>query len=148
MRTFLLICFLALAGFAPAALARILDRCSLAREMNDLLVPRRELARWACIAKHESSYHTDVVGPPKPDNSTDYGIFQINDLYWCQPEGAEFSYNMCGISCNALLDNNIKQSVTCAQTVLKKQGWTAWSTWDYCKGNLPSIDDCFKNIHP
>ncbi|XP_034655126.1 lysozyme B-like [Drosophila subobscura] len=143
MRTFLVICCLALAGLAPAALARIMDRCSLAREMSNLGVPRDQLARWACIADHESSYRTDVVGPPNSDNSNDYGIFQINDLYWCQPEGGKFSHNQCGLSCNALLDNDITQSVRCAQKVLSMQGWPAWSVWHFCSGDLPPIDNCF-----
>jgi len=79
MRCFLVICVLALA--ASIILARTMDRCSLAREMSNLGVPRDQLSKWTCIADHESSYRTDVVGPPNSDGSNDYGIFQINDLY-------------------------------------------------------------------
>ncbi|XP_017137324.1 lysozyme B-like [Drosophila miranda] len=143
MRTFLVICFLALAGLAPGSLARTMDRCLLAQEMFRLGVPKDQLARWACIADHESSYRTDVVGPPNSDGSQDYGIFQINDYYWCAPPSGRFSYNQCDVSCNALLDNTITESVRCAQKVLAMQGWGAWSVWHYCSGNLPSIDDCF-----
>ncbi|EDW50000.1 lysozyme X [Drosophila sechellia] len=86
---------------------------------------------------------TGVEGPPNTDGSNDYGIFQINDLYWCQPPSGKFSHNGCGVSCNALLTDEIQSSVGCALKVLGQQGWSAWSTWHYCSGYLPSIDDCF-----
>ncbi|XP_017103995.2 lysozyme S [Drosophila bipectinata] len=132
----------ALACAAPALAGRTLDRCSLAREMSNLGVPRDQLDKWTCIAQHESDYRTWVVGPANSDGSNDYGIFQINDLYWCQPEG-RFSYNECGLSCNDLLSDDITNSVRCAQKVLSQQGWGAWSVWHYCSGWLPSIDECF-----
>ncbi|KAH8339594.1 hypothetical protein KR067_000108 [Drosophila pandora] len=142
MKAVLLICVLALA--APVILARTMDRCSLAREMSNRGVPRGELARWACIAQHESSYRTGVVGPTNPDGSNDYGLFQINDRYWCQPSSGKFSYNGCRINCNDLLTDDITNSVRCAQAVMGAQGWSAWSVWRFCSGNLPPIDDCFK----
>ncbi|XP_017104049.2 lysozyme X-like [Drosophila bipectinata] len=141
MKAVLLVCVLALV--APVILARTMDRCSLAREMSARGIPRGELARWACIAEHESSYRTGVVGPANSDGSNDYGIFQINDLYWCQPPSGKFSHNGCHINCNDLLTDDITNSVRCAQTVLGAQGWSAWSTWHFCSGNLPPIDDCF-----
>nr|XP_016993244.2 lysozyme X-like [Drosophila takahashii] len=141
MRALLVICILALA--TPAILARTMDRCSLAREMDNLGVPRNQLARWACIAQHESSYRTGVVGPPNSDGSNDYGIFQINDLYWCQPSSGKFSHNACNIRCDDLLTDDISRSVKCARMVQREQGWSAWSVWPRCSGQLPSIDDCF-----
>ncbi|XP_017137331.1 lysozyme D-like [Drosophila miranda] len=140
MKAFIVLVALALA--APA-FGRTMDRCSLAREMSDLGVPRDQLARWTCIAEHESSYRTGVVGPENYNGSNDYGIFQINDYYWCAPPSGRFSYNECGLSCNSLLTDNIEHSVRCAQKVLSQQGWSAWSTWKYCDGSLPSINDCF-----
>ncbi|XP_043650678.1 lysozyme X [Drosophila teissieri] len=142
MRGLLALCILALA--TPAILGRTMDRCSLARELSNLGVPRDQLAKWTCIAEHESSYRTGVVGPPNSDGSNDYGIFQINDLYWCQPPSGKFSHNGCGLSCSALLTDDITNSVRCAQLVLGQQGWPAWSTWHYCSGALPPIDDCFR----
>ncbi|BFF98378.1 lysozyme B-like [Drosophila madeirensis] len=143
MRSYLVICALALACFASTAVARTMNRCSLAREMSNLGVPRDQLARWACIAQHESSFRTGVVGPANSNGSNDYGIFQINNYYWCAPPSGRFSYNECGLSCNALLTDDITKSVRCAQKVLSQQGWTAWSTWKFCSGSLPSINDCF-----
>ncbi|XP_017842465.1 lysozyme B-like [Drosophila busckii] len=141
MKTFI---FLLALAVATPAWARKMDRCSLAREMSNLGVPRDQLARWTCIAEHESSYRTDVVGPANSDGSNDYGIFQINDRYWCQPPSGKHSSNGCHLNCKELLENAINKSVKCARQVLKEQGWSAWSTWKFCNGNLPSIDPCFK----
>ncbi|EDW76970.1 lysozyme S [Drosophila tropicalis] len=138
------ITLVALAAIAAPALAgRTLDRCSLAREMSDLGVPRDQLDKWTCIAQYESDFRTWVVGPANSDGSNDYGIFQINDLYWCQPDNGRFSYNECGLSCNALLSDDITNSVRCAQKVQSQQGWGAWAVWYHCSGWLPSIDECF-----
>ncbi|XP_033157262.1 lysozyme P [Drosophila mauritiana] len=141
MKAFLVICALALA--AVATQARTMDRCSLARAMSKLGVPRDQLAKWTCIAQHESSFRTGVVGPANSNGSNDYGIFQINNKYWCKPADGRFSYNECGLSCNALLTDDITNSVRCAQKIQRQQGWTAWSTWKYCSGSLPSINSCF-----
>ncbi|XP_053966458.1 lysozyme D-like [Anastrepha ludens] len=137
------ICFIVTLALVSSAFAVDLSRCSLAREMSRLGVPKDELARWTCIAQHESSYRTDVVGPTNYNGSNDYGIFQINDYYWCRPASGRFSYDQCDISCDGLLTNDIEPSVRCAQKILRMQGWSAWSTWRYCDGSLPNIDDCF-----
>jgi len=141
MKSYLVICILVLTS--SAILARKMDQCSLAKEMAELGVPRDQLAKWACIAERESSFKTDAVGRSNPDGSIPYGIFQLNDLYWCQSSNKKFSHNSCGTSCNEILKDDINQSVRCAQKVLAQQGWSAWSSWKYCSGYLPSIDICF-----
>uniref|UniRef100_A0A1I8MHI7 Glycosyl hydrolases family 22 (GH22) domain-containing protein n=1 Tax=Musca domestica TaxID=7370 RepID=A0A1I8MHI7_MUSDO len=123
---------------------KIFNRCSLAREMFHLGVPKSELPQWTCIAKHESEFNTDAVGPANSDGSHDYGIFQINDRYWCRPPNGGRSSNGCHVNCRDLLGSNIARSVKCARQVQTQTGWSAWTTWKYCKGKLPSIDDCFK----
>ncbi|XP_030374009.1 lysozyme X-like [Scaptodrosophila lebanonensis] len=135
------ICLLSLCALAKG---RTLDRCTLARELDNLNVPRHELPTWVCIAKYESSFRTHVVGPPNTDGSNDYGIFQINDRYWCQPSNGKYSSNGCGINCDVLLSENIAASVHCAQIVKNQQGLEAWSVYNpHCRGQLESVDDCF-----
>jgi len=141
MKSFLVICILVLTS--SPILARKMDRCSLAKEMDKLGVPRDQLAKWACIAERESSFKTDAVGRSNPDGSISYGIFQLNDLYWCQSSNKKFSHNSCGTSCNEILKDDINQSVRCAQKVLAQQGWSAWSSWKSCSEGLLSIDSCF-----
>jgi len=139
MKAFIVL--VALALIAPA-FSRKLDRCSLAREMANLGVPRDQLSMWTCIAEHESSYRTGITGKKNKNGTNDYGIFQINNKYWCLSD-TRSSHNMCKISCNDLLTDDITNSVRCARKVQEKQGWKAWSTLKFCEGNLPSIDDCF-----
>ncbi|KAI8039341.1 hypothetical protein M5D96_008064 [Drosophila gunungcola] len=119
MKTFLAIFVLALT--TSAILARQLDRCSLAREF---------------------SFRTDAVGN-NPDGSTSNGIFQLNDLYWCQPSNGKFSHNKCGSSCEELRQDDITKSLRCAQKILGEQGWSAWSSGNSCNASPPSIDNCF-----
>ncbi|KAH8303672.1 hypothetical protein KR018_010854 [Drosophila ironensis] len=140
MKTVFVFCVLALA--LPAVLGRIMDRCTLAREMYILGVPKDQLARWTCLAQHESDYNTAMVGN-NADGSNNYGIFQINDRTWCQPTNGKFSENICKLSCNELMTDNVQKSVWCAQTILKAQSWPYWPSWHFCNGILPPIDDCF-----
>jgi len=133
----------AVLALVTPALSKTFTRCSLAQEMYRLGTPKSELAIWTCLAERESSYRTNVVGPTNSNGSNDYGIFQINNLYWCQPANGRFSYNECKLSCNNLLTDDIRDSVTCSRKIKNQQGWTAWSTWKYCSGSLPSIDPCF-----
>lgn len=131
-------------AFIASSLAKTFTRCSLAKEMYRLGVPKSELAQWTCLAKYESSFRTDAVGPANPNGSKDYGIFQINNRYWCQPAKRR-SRNQCNVSCQSLLSDNIKKSVDCARKIKSRQGWGAWSVWrKHCSGRLPSINDCFK----
>lgn len=119
------------------------DRCSLARQLSSMGVPRNELPAWTCIAEHESSYRSWVVGPANSDGSSDYGLFQINNRYWCQSNNGAFSYNQCQTSCEALVGEDLWPSLNCALLVKNQQGWSAWATWRFCNGYLPSIDGCF-----
>jgi len=71
---------LALAAFAAPAFGRTMNRCSLAREMANLGVPRDQLARWTCIAEHESSYRTGVVHSLLKDTRLHFYFFLIYEL--------------------------------------------------------------------
>ncbi|KAI8123795.1 Lysozyme 1 [Lucilia cuprina] len=66
----------ALALFTPA-FGKTFTRCSLAREMYALGVPKSELPQWTCIAEHESSYRTNVVGPTNYNGSNDYEMYAL-----------------------------------------------------------------------
>ncbi|XP_011180840.2 lysozyme D-like [Zeugodacus cucurbitae] len=123
--------------------SRLFDRCLLANELIRFEVPKEQLARWICIAERESSFRTDAVGRTNLDGSNDYGIFQINSRYWCQPDNGSLSFNECRVSCNALLTDDISESLQCALYILRRQGWQSWSTWQYCNETLPSVDECF-----
>ncbi|SPP84776.1 lysozyme P-like [Drosophila guanche] len=141
MRALLVICALVVACLAPDILAsRILDRCSLAREMTQHGVPRDQLAHWACIAEKQSNYHTDAVSPANKEGFRSYGIFQISNQYWCYSANETPREVECRTVCEVFLEDDIGMSVMCARKIQEKQGWSAWPG---CTGSLPSIDDCF-----
>ncbi|XP_066506350.1 LOW QUALITY PROTEIN: lysozyme C-like [Hoplias malabaricus] len=91
------------------------------------------LANWVCLAFAESSYNTNAIHYDS-DGSTDYGIFQINDRWWCS-NGQFPSYNGCGISCNQLMSDNIQAEIACAKIIVKQQVISAWVGWQLrCEG--------------
>ncbi|CAO2582261.1 Lysozyme C-2 [Lemmus lemmus] len=53
-----------------------------------------------CLAQHESNYNTRATNYNPGDQSTDYGIFQINSRYWCNDGKTPRAVNACGISCS------------------------------------------------
>ncbi|XP_034476744.1 kelch-like protein 40b isoform X1 [Drosophila innubila] len=124
--------------------ARILDRCTLALEMDELGVPRSDLARWVFIADSASSFRTEVISQPNPDGSKNYGLFQISNRYWCQSLPGIPSKNICNVNCDQLLTDNIKASVDCVLKIKEREGWNPWPALnDFESFGMTSIDDCF-----
>ena len=96
----------------------------------------------------ESDYNTSAIGSLNADGSLDHGLFQISDLFWCDPGEA------CGLPCEgeideiiseqhfqlqnfvfliaALRDDDIKDDVICAKRIFKQtqrltgNGFNAW----------------------
>ncbi|XP_062130993.1 lysozyme P-like [Drosophila sulfurigaster albostrigata] len=126
---------------------RILDRCTLAIEMDRLGVPRQDLAAWVFIADILSSYQTHAISPKNADGSRNYGLFQFSSKYWCKSTDT-YSSNHCKISCDSLLTDNIKASVDCAVLVKKMEGWTPWQAaydkFASVEAKMTSVEDCFE----
>ncbi|XP_055850699.1 inactive lysozyme 1A [Episyrphus balteatus] len=122
---------------------KVFTKCELARELFKQGIPKSELPDWVCMASGESSFNTKATNRNK-NKTGDWGIFQINDRYWCKPSENRPSHNICGVSCNDLLQDNIAKSVACARIVKKQQGWEAWNAWkSKCRSNKPSVSECF-----
>ncbi|XP_044743167.1 lysozyme-like [Chrysoperla carnea] len=121
---------------------RILDECEVAQELLDQGFDRGELPDWVCLVESESSGDTSVVGGPNTDGSSDYGLFQINDAFWCTPGGAG---GECNVACEDLLDDDISDDVQCARKIESAQGLDAWVGWqNKCSGGrAPNVDKCF-----
>lgn len=51
-----------------------------------------------CLIESESSRRTEVIGGPDDDGSFDYGLFQINDRYWCST--GDHPGKGCDVKCN------------------------------------------------
>lgn len=123
---------------------RIIESCQLARELRQLGLPAAQIATWVCIAQHESTLNTAAISRPNRDGSTDHGLFQINDRWWCSPPGRGKG---CGVACARLRTDNIGESVKCVKKVyaetqrLKGNGFAAWTTYKFCK-NPSSVAGC------
>lgn len=145
--------FVTFCKFMHIAQTRRLQPCEFAGQLYILDVPKLELPMWSCIAEYESRFNTDAIGKRNLDGSYDYGIFQISDKYWCQPQEQNkskdlyYSANECNLNCSQLLLDDITQAVRCARIILKQQGWSAWSVYGvYCNEtstSLSDIENCF-----
>ncbi|KAM6154938.1 lysozyme C-like [Erethizon dorsatum] len=128
---------------------KVYERCELAKTLKAKGMDGYHgisLANWMCLAKAESNYNTQATNYNPGDKSTDYGIFQINSHYWCNDGKTPKAVNACGISCKALLQDDITQAVACAKRVVKDpQGIKAWVGWrNHCQNKdlKPYIHGC------
>lgn len=77
--------------------SKIFSKCDLAKKLSGTFA-RNKLADWNCLVKHESSYNSGAKGTKNSNGSYDWGIFQINDKYWCKVGSAGGD---CNIDCNS-----------------------------------------------
>ncbi|XP_068128853.1 lysozyme C [Hyperolius riggenbachi] len=118
---------------------KVYEKCELAKAMKMLGLDGYKgynLGNWVCTAYYESRFNTNSINFNSGDNSTDYGILQINSRWWCNDNKTPRAHNACGIDCKELLSNDISKSVKCAKRVVQDPaGMSAWVAWrTYCKG--------------
>ncbi|XP_017474247.1 PREDICTED: lysozyme P [Rhagoletis zephyria] len=136
-------------SFFSETQARIYKKCILARKLYRLGMPLHELDDWMCLVEGESSFNTKAINPSNVDGSVDWGLFQINDRYWCKPSDGRPSIDSCRLPCRLLLSNDIRFSVACAKYIRRIQGFSAWVAWNNrCQGHKPSVKDCFVHSGP
>ncbi|GAB0094128.1 lysozyme [Sergentomyia squamirostris] len=140
MKTFVLI----ILGFLAVSSGHRYDRCELARELASHGFPHSQLPDWICLVESESNFDTRATNPSNSDRSKDWGLFQINDRYWCKgsyPGGK----NICKIDCEKILSSGLGYQIDCVRKIYQYHKFEAWVGWkNKCKGrNLPSLDHCF-----
>merc|ERR1711997_77042 len=136
---FTLFTFIITNGSAVPALSETFQKCDLASQLLSYggVFNQNTIGDWICLTYYESSWTTSVKGGPNYDGSYDYGLFQINDGYWCYAsspaEAAE--NNDCNLNCSNLLDDNINDDEGCASLIYNRHGFQAWYGWvDNCQG--------------
>ncbi|KAI8423697.1 hypothetical protein MSG28_012730 [Choristoneura fumiferana] len=119
--------------------AKVFKRCELTRELLKLNIPRTFLSNWVCLIEQESYRNTSALVTKAPRRKY-YGLYQIGSE-WCK-EGRKGG--KCDISCEALLDDDIRDDSACALNVFEQEGFKYWSKWELrCKGHsLPDIEKC------
>merc|ERR1712168_1123957 len=133
-----LIALFGVVAASDPALEKTFSQCSLASTLMGYggVFNSNTLGDWLCLTKYESSWNTAAVGGPNYDGSYDFGIFQINDYYWCSGSGSASKYNDCNISCSNLINSNISDDSQCATLIYNRHGFDAWYGWiNHCKGH-------------
>ncbi|XP_022669180.1 uncharacterized protein LOC111253676 isoform X1 [Varroa destructor] len=135
---FLIVVMSAWTLFSTIGEAKVFSKCDFVAEAKKHF-PVEQIDKWTCIARYESNFNTDAINTGNWDNSTDHGIFQINDRYWCSPGPA----NICNVSCEALRSENLTEAIACAQRILSIQGFSAWTVYPlYCNNSFNYSQDC------
>uniref|UniRef100_A0A161MHZ4 lysozyme n=1 Tax=Triatoma infestans TaxID=30076 RepID=A0A161MHZ4_TRIIF len=120
--------------------AKVMTECELANTLENAGFSKDKLKDWVCLAKAVSSLNTTAVGGPKSAGSYEYGIFQINDRYWCDKNQKGKG---CTVKCSDLiLEDDIDYSVACARIIYNINGFSEWFGWIRdCKGKeLPPLN--------
>ncbi|XP_059056336.1 slit homolog 3 protein [Achroia grisella] len=132
-------------GFMRGPYEVLFTRCQLTRELLKNNYSRTFLSNWVCLIEQHSDRNTSTF-VVKSSRRKYYGLFQIGSE-WCK-EGRRGG--KCEISCEALLDEDIKDDGECALRVFEQEGFKYWSKWDArCKGHtLPDIEKCPDWQHP
>ncbi|KAK4296780.1 hypothetical protein Pmani_030753 [Petrolisthes manimaculis] len=132
--------------------AKIFDKCELAHVLQKTYgMSKEEVKSWVCIAQYESTFNTEAINHSNWDGSKDYGLFQLNNRYWC---GDEFGKNVCRMPCTALLDADLTNDLACIKKILrdtervkgKGNGLLAWVAYvNRCQSrNLDEyISECY-----
>ncbi|EHB00559.1 Alpha-lactalbumin [Heterocephalus glaber] len=105
--------------------AKQFTKCSLSQELNDLAGYRNiTLPEWICIIFHISGYDTQTI--IRNNGNTEYGLFQINDKDFCDSSQNLQSRNICDISCDKFLDDDLTDDIMCAKKILDIKGIDHW----------------------
>lgn len=94
----ILCCVLLALTILPQAYSRTFSTCEVAEIMEAAGFARESLPDWMCLILNESSFNSSSIGGPNTNGSFDWGLFQINDNYWCNAEFAGLS-NDCNMEC-------------------------------------------------
>ncbi|XP_040154905.1 lysozyme c-1 [Anopheles arabiensis] len=121
---------------------KVYEKCSLARTFDRQKISSRTLiSNWVCLVMAESGADTSKV-TKLPNDSSNYGIFQINSKTWCR-EGRKGGH--CDKKCEDFLNDDLTDDIECAKQIYNDSGFAAWKGWvNRCKQKtLPDLSSCW-----
>ncbi|XP_055619623.1 lysozyme-like [Toxorhynchites rutilus septentrionalis] len=123
--------------------ARTFSECQLAKLLRTTYhFDRVKVNNFVCLAAAESSLSTTKTHRNR-NGSTDYGLFQINNRYWCSTPGYRSASNVCQVACSDLMKDDITKAVNCANKVYARHGYNAWEGWKAkCKNGVKDLSYC------
>uniref|UniRef100_A0A8C4FHI1 Alpha-lactalbumin n=1 Tax=Catagonus wagneri TaxID=51154 RepID=A0A8C4FHI1_9CETA len=108
----------------PAIQAKQYTKCELSQVLKDMKgYGDITLPEWICTIFHISGYDTNTIVHNR--DSTEYGLFQISNKIWCRDNQIQ-SKNICGISCDKFLDDDLTDDMMCAKKILDNEGIDYW----------------------
>uniref|UniRef100_A0A182NI13 lysozyme n=1 Tax=Anopheles dirus TaxID=7168 RepID=A0A182NI13_9DIPT len=121
---------------------KVFEKCPLARTLDRQKISSRSLiSNWVCLVMAESGGDTAKV-TTLDNESTSYGIFQINSKTWCR-EGRKGG--RCNKKCEDFVDEDLSDDIECAKQIYNDGGFGAWKGWvSRCKQKtLPDLSSCW-----
>lgn len=99
--------------------AKIFDRYELAKILYDNGLT--DITRWICMTDVLSGFNSSklVIG----EDDSGHGIFTIYHPFWC---GINERSGKCGIKCESLRDDDLRDDIECVKMILDQQGVEAW----------------------
>ncbi|KAG6449379.1 hypothetical protein O3G_MSEX006037 [Manduca sexta] len=136
-----LVIFVGVLALVYKSEAKRFTRCELVRELKRQGFPKDQIRDWVCLIENESRRFTNRVSRMNSNGSRDYGLFQINDKYWCN--NGPTPGKDCNVRCNDLLTEDITVAATCAKKIYNRHKFRAWYGWlNHCQRKLPNIMFC------
>uniref|UniRef100_A0A8C2NHQ7 Alpha-lactalbumin n=1 Tax=Capra hircus TaxID=9925 RepID=A0A8C2NHQ7_CAPHI len=132
-----------------ATQAEQLTKCEVFQKLKDLKdYGGVSLPEWVCTAFHTSGYDTQAI--VQNNDSTEYGLFQINNKIWCKDDQNPHSRNICNISCDSwpikhsVLRSWISGSVRSCEHLLSLLLLSSFCSWNSSAPWLPR----FASLYP
>ncbi|CAB3238778.1 unnamed protein product [Arctia plantaginis] len=138
----LVILLIASAALCLRCEAKVFTRCGLVQELRRQGFPSNQLRNWVCLIEAESSRNTAIISEPNSKGWRDWGLFQINDEFWCSTTNSPGKD--CNVRCADLITDDITKASNCAKIIFRRHNFNAWYGWiNKCRGkSLPDISRC------
>ncbi|XP_036315204.1 alpha-lactalbumin [Pipistrellus kuhlii] len=108
----------------PTLQAKEFTKCELSQVLKDMDgYGGVTLPEWICNIFHVSGFDTQTI--VNNNGKTEYGLFQINNKLWCRDNQIQ-SKNICDISCDKFLDDDLTDDMMCAKKILDSEGIDYW----------------------
>ncbi|XP_075409417.1 alpha-lactalbumin [Tenrec ecaudatus] len=109
------------------------ELCQMLRELDGYR--SITLSEWICIIFHMSGCDTQTI--INYNGSTTYGLFQISNKFWCRDNQFPQSWDICDISCDKFLDDDLTDDIKCVKKILESEGIGYWPAYKpLCSDNL------------
>jgi lysozyme C len=86
------------------------------------------IEKMVCIAQNESKLYVGAVSDTNSDGSKDYGIFQLNNMWWPSNRINSGARGRGPCASTGVLTSSVLASAQCAKIVVQQQGFCAWTT--------------------